>query len=743
MKVMILSLCFAVIVVSVCAMPILAEVRWVSGSNSGNDLEMANDCRDDKIPCRTLTHAIRIAKPGDTIQASGTFDAASEIAAKRATESGDLSLILVTKPLAIEGQSATIDAKGWPVTVDNAADLPVAIIKLTADGSTLAGFKIQGSIVVKMKSQTTGTKEVNVIGILVDRAQVTVHKNELTSISATAENAQIKLTITAIFLHQTQGSIVGGIPCDPKTTPNDCNQIKKSSASIATEAIKILGGEGNTIAYNIITGSGVIVEGSEGNEIQENILDVTGGDGIFVSDSNSNKISNNVVCFEKDSQDPRQCSKKEDGLRSGNGIHVRTSSMSVGNQLVHNTVNRYATGILLEGAFAGVTVERNITTMNKTGISLIGKAFNGISVSDATISENIANDNTEHGISLALEGEGSGITLLSNEVQNNGYGISYVQTQSVVVGMQPTFRSHGLGSTSRPLWVIANKAIGNMQWGIRLKNILQSLVEGNLTTGKPAAGTPPAVISEVGILVEDASEIRLISNEARLNSAGIAARGGGQNELRENLTAENTIGISLQDTSSNVLTGNEVSNNQCHGIELRSGQSNQVSFNTIINNAQKCATSTSDPKQLLGGGLVLIVQSGSRVHNNTIEGNYNGISVRDNSPSNTFFCNSIVGNTKNGIQVISKDDQAIGNRLFRNNIADNNKAANKQYGLRNFMNTAVVDAEYNWWGHQDGPTHPDNPPRPDNADKKNGDAILGPVDFRPWLESPIDPQTCS
>lgn len=50
---------------------------------------------------------------------------------------------------------------------------------------------------------------------------------------------------------------------------------------------------------------------------------------------------------------------------------------------------------------------------------------------------------------------------------------------------------------------------------------------------------------------------------------------------------------------------------------------------------------------------------------------------------------------------------------------------NSEYGLYN-AEGGIVDATYNWWGHASGPLHQTNP-------LGKGNAVVGNVDFRPWL----------
>ena len=63
----------------------------------------------------------------------------------------------------------------------------------------------------------------------------------------------------------------------------------------------------------------------------------------------------------------------------------------------------------------------------------------------------------------------------------------------------------------------------------------------------------------------------------------------------------------------------------------------------------------------------------------------------------------------------------------------NNIIGNSQCGLLN-DGGEMVDATYNWWGHKSGPLHQTNP-------LGGGNAVVGDVDFKPWLETQVVTET--
>ncbi len=53
---------------------------------------------------------------------------------------------------------------------------------------------------------------------------------------------------------------------------------------------------------------------------------------------------------------------------------------------------------------------------------------------------------------------------------------------------------------------------------------------------------------------------------------------------------------------------------------------------------------------------------------------------------------------------------------------------NKDFGIKNVDKSFVINAEYNWWGSNSGPTHSSNP-------SGTGQTVSDAVDFTPWLGS--------
>ena len=111
----------------------------------------------------------------------------------------------------------------------------------------------------------------------------------------------------------------------------------------------------------------------------------------------------------------------------------------------------------------------------------------------------------------------------------------------------------------------------------------------------------------------------------------------------------------------------------------------------------------------------------------TISGNEVGIRVKDGADLASVTGNTITNNTHGGI-IIESTAGTIG--LINNNTISGNGYtvdAIHGIGLKNELSTPV-DAQINWWGDASGPYN-----TPYNT-CGTGNAVVGPVDFMPWLD---------
>jgi len=129
-----------------------------------------------------------------------------------------------------------------------------------------------------------------------------------------------------------------------------------------------------------------------------------------------------------------------------------------------------------------------------------------------------------------------------------------------------------------------------------------------------------------------------------------------------NTASHNFAGIRLDDSSSNVIDGNEVTNNSINGIKIFSNgyySNNQVTNNNVANN---------------GYGIHLIYEDKTLIDGNNISYNYESGIFLENSPDNTISNNKISYNNQGtnqwnnaGLYLYYSENNTIINNHINNN----------------------------------------------------------------------------
>jgi len=174
-------------------------------------------------------------------------------------------------------------------------------------------------------------------------------------------------------------------------------------------------------------------------------------------------------------------------------------------------------------------------------------------------------------------------------------------------------------------------------------------------------------------------------------------------------------GIYLNPSSNNNLIENNICDwNADHGIKLqKSSNYNVLINNTCLNNRVR--------------GILLWSTSNNAIINNTISLNGNGIYI-DNSSHNKIYYNTISKNWR-GISI-------IGGNSIKNEIHQNNIVGNIEWGLLNEA-PIEVNATLNWWG---SPYGPEVCQFVEDTDEEDPEEIRGKILYEPWLKEPWPPR---
>jgi len=308
-------------------------------------------------------------------------------------------------------------------------------------------------------------------------------------------------------------------------------------------------------------GSGILLEGSSGNNISHNII-TNNYFGIELEDVSNNTISSNTISY------------------NNLGIFLGFSSS---NTLTGNNVsNNKDMGILLLCS-RNNTLAGNIASNNTHGI---GRQGIGLGDSD----NNVLTDNIALGNWVGIDiSSSSNNVLANNTASNNGcVGISIYRSENHVL-ISNNVSKNGLDGIyledSRNNSLIANTVSKN-EVGVSLSEARNNRLVVNIVTNN----------RYWGIYLVFSLNNSLIHNDVSENDVGIFLWRSRNNSLTRNNVTNNRSGVSLLGSHNNSLTGNSISKNDV-GIELSRyslwgilvwySSNNLIFHNNFINNTRQ------------------------------------------------------------------------------------------------------------------------------------------------------------
>jgi parallel beta-helix repeat protein len=463
--------------------------------------------------------------------------------------------------------------------------------------------------------------------------------------------------------------------------------------------------------------NGIYLSDSNGNKISKNIVINNTNNGITINRSNNNIIYGNVICNNKESginiYDPSgNINDIHFNRIVGNGvygIYVEEGTVNATNNwwgsntpLISGTgpsdifveygTTTYNTWLVLSitGSSISVTHDnssvKTCLTYNNLGedTSSMGNIPDNTPINFTTTLGNINNVFTSNGVALAtLSNLTVGTVNVSATLDN--------QTVSMVKKVFNTIQSAIDDSTTQDGDIIAVED-GNYTENIVLnkKVALESVNTGKVTI-QPADNTLPVITVNKNNTI-----IKGFNIKGAINSMGIYINSTNNYVLGNNIT-DNHFGIYLNSSLNSTIYGNSIINNY-NGINAFNTTNTIIYKNSVLNNTQN--------------GIYLDMSNNSSIYENTIENNLcNGIFF-NNSLNSTVYGNNILNNTLDGIYINNSSVNINFNRIY----------GNGRYGLENQGN-GTVDATNNWWGSNTDPS------RISTDIYNNG----GTVNSNPWL----------
>ena len=453
------------------------------------------------------------------------------------------------------------------------------------------------------------------------------------------------------------------------------------------------------------------------------------------------------------------------GVSLGEGAPVRDIVLQ-GNRLYHNGVGvrgkdlghtvlrdnmveaNAGSGAVLEGV-DHLTLSDNVWVSNgEAGLSLengrdvhlereqaLHNAGHGMALSDvqrATLDQVTCSENGEAGVQFndAVDNAISG----SRFERNGAAGVKLEGRSQDNAIADSQFRGHS-DEAAAGLW-LAGQAYDNQvrdnelvenRVGIRFSQVHGEAPAGNQVEGNRIEGS-----SGEGIRIEASAGDNLFINNQLLGNNAHGAYVAGKNDRWQDNRIQQSGGsaVVLDGARNVVVEANELSDNQEHGIELRTGAQNNVLLSNVVQGNDQ-------------SGISLENSPNNRVQDNTIQDNQrHGVAIAASSDLRVSG-NRIQRNGALGLWLDSAVDVEVrGNVITENNLGGvgveqsgavdveaNAIVANLHVGLR--ARQSEVLARRNWWGDALGPA---------GFFEGRGNAVTGVELDRvlPWL--PAEPE---
>jgi parallel beta-helix repeat protein len=493
---------------------------------------------------------------------------------------------------------------------------------------------VNGRSVIYNKSVDLGTNNVDVSagevilggvtgGVVdgIDFADLSVaicigHSSGVTVNDCTVSNAKM-----AVYLQDSTSCIIGWSEIEDSAvglylTDGQGNKVDNNTVSRTAQGLMVVGSTANLIADNTCSNcsQGVVLDSADNNRLLRNRLD------------------NDTV-----------------------GINLVSSDM---NEIKdHNRFVECSTGALIVGSWNN-TVSGNEGHDCDKGIKLV----------ESTEDKIVANTLTDNGAGISVQG-GQKSTVSGNDCYGNTVGIEVNGSVEVLV------EDNDCNNNDNGIWIngtttskaIENDCIGNTGNGIMVQGSREIVLDDNTCTE-----------DQIGILLLEMENFTVVGNTCNDNNIGIHLTGSTLGNITDNIcNGCSAIGIGIDGSNENEVTGNECSNDQ-DGIRLFYSNDNLIEENDCSDDYAGIYLLWSDGNEIVNNscfvdnryGIGLDSSSNNRAVGNNCSFNFNygiGLYLAD---GNTFINNTLMENAGHGLYI----ESGSGNQISNNAFVGNNKA---------------------------------------------------------------------
>ncbi len=397
-------------------------------------------------------------------------------------------------------------------------------------------------------------------------------------------------------------------------------------------------GKGLRLVNNSIEASyqGISLEGGEDCVLENNSVSGASGfaSGISLKSSCNNTLLGNTVTG---------CSE---------GLLLKNAC--IGNSLLDNKLSDNFRAVYLEYLCGKNRLESNAVLNNSFGICLED------SCSDNTL-ENNSIQGGQYGI--CLDNSCNGNTLYLNNASENRYAF-YLKASC-----ERNFLHNNTAANSMCGFYLGYSCVGNILDGNSISSDSFSsgtFLDDSFSSCTPSQDARPSGITFSsgirGIFLEGACTNNTVQNNMIEGQAfeGICLENSSDNLLDGNNVSKNSAGIELKDSSrSNTLENNILFNNSLSGLVLENSENNRVCNNSVVNNSE---------------GLYLRFSPYNLLTGNRVSFNGNGIFFIA-SDENILNDSYVLQNSLFGLVLVDSENNTVYNNFFDNehNAADDCK----------------------------------------------------------------------
>ncbi|MBU2513755.1 right-handed parallel beta-helix repeat-containing protein [bacterium] len=245
-----------------------------------------------------------------------------------------------------------------------------------------------------------------------------------------------------------------------------------------------------------------------------------------------------------------------------------------------------------------------------------------------TLTSNTIENIKVNGVDISSESQ---IKLLDNKISNCDIGIKlYSEAQSELSKNLINHNRIGVFILSSSFMKLTENTLSDNQWGVAsLDADTVVIVEKNQVTN-----------NKYGLVAQNNSKMTLHNNDIKNSEeSAISFYSGAIGEVHNNRVTNSKWGITVQDPgSSATITGNTVTNQTNHGLEIGKEAKTLIKKNIVFNN---------------NIGVKLYEAAKTEIIDNIIEGNSDGVNITDKSTKAWLIHNRIFNNTDDGLEVSS------------------------------------------------------------------------------------------